>query len=226
MSEEELLPELTDAEKREIASNFVLNSPPGQTQKVVEDVTKLVGADCLDAASLEEMVMRVNRDKFLAVEVPGAGYRVLLTPEGQLGGGLTFLDPQGRQALLISHAEQRCTGVKALDAATSAACEGAERVRASVHAAMSRYAADKLPDATVTTYGFVRGGKQRVCRSRAAEASPSPPPRSLRLVGKQQVTCCVGRCNMNLSNYWSGLWRAAADLQPQPSSRSPPAADL
>ena len=108
------------------------------------DVTKLVGADCLDAASLEEMVMRVNRDKFLAVEVPGAGYRVLLTPEGQLGGGLTFLDPQGRQALLISHAEQRCTGVKALDAATSAACEGAERVRASVHAAMSRYAADKV----------------------------------------------------------------------------------
>jgi len=188
MSEEELLPELTDAEKREIASNFVLNSPPGQTQKVVEDVTKLVGADCLDAASLEEMVMRVNRDKFLAVEVPGAGYRVLLTPEGQLGGGLTFLDPQGRQALLISHAEQRCTGVKALDAATSAACEGAERVRASVHAAMSRYAADKLPDATVTTYGFVRGGKQR-------------------------VTCCVGRCNMNLSNYWSGLWRSSWTLE-------------
>mmetsp|Transcript_5677 Transcript_5677/g.16116 ORF Transcript_5677/g.16116 Transcript_5677/m.16116 type:complete len:299 (+) Transcript_5677:216-1112(+) len=188
MSEEELLPELTDAEKREIASNFVLNSPPGQTQKVVEDVTKLVGADCLDAASLEEMVMRVNRDKFLAVEVPGAGYRVLLTPEGQLGGGLTFLDPQGRQALLISHAEQRCTGVKALDAATSAACEGAERVRASVHAAMSRYAADKLPDATVTTYGFVRGGKQ-------------------------QVTCCVGRCNMNLSNYWSGLWRSSWTLE-------------
>lgn len=188
MSEEELLPELTDAEKREIARNFVLNSPPGQTQKVVEDVTKLVGADCLDAASLEEMVMRVNRDKFLAVEVPGAGYRVLLTPEGQLGGGHTFLDPQGRQALLISHAEQRCTGVKALDAATSAACEGAERVRASVHAAMSRYAADKLPDATVTTYGFVRGGKQ-------------------------QVTCCVGRCNMNLSNYWSGLWRSSWTLE-------------
>jgi len=53
---------------------------------------------------------------------------------------------------------------------------------------MQKYVADHLPDATVTTYGFQRGGALR-------------------------LTCCVGRCNMNLSNYWSGLWRSSWTLE-------------
>jgi len=87
-----------------------------------------MGESSLDAAALEGMVMRVNKDKFLSVKVPGAAYSVLLTPEGQLDGddGMAFLDPRGQQALVIAHAEQRCTGVRPLDGETSAECEGAE----------------------------------------------------------------------------------------------------
>lgn len=147
-----------------------------------------MGAGGIEPSALEDMVMRVNKDKFLAVDVPGAGYRVLLTPEGQLGGGLNFLDPEGMQALTISHAEQRCTGTRPLQGAVRAECEGAEQLRQSVHRAMQRYAAEFLPEATVTTYGFKRGGTSR-------------------------VTCCVGRCNLNLSNYWAGLWRSSWTLE-------------
>ena len=179
--------------------------------------------------------MRVNRDKFLAVEVPGAGYRVLLTPEGQLGGGLTFLDPQGRQALLISHAEQRCTGVKALDAATSAACEGAERVRASVHAAMSRYAADKVLRASSCATVAARlwctaegrdggeerpkGGEGRQRRTavvaQAARAPPPPPPprRSCRTPPSPHTALCAAASSES----------AAAELQ-RPLPHLPPGA--
>jgi len=119
-----------------------------------------MGDGGIDAKALDEMVMRVNKTQFLPVSVPGAGYSVLLTADGQLegDGGLTFLDPQGKQALVIAHAEQRCTGVQELDAATRAECDGADRYREDVHTAMQQYVGEHLPGATLTTYGFHRGG--------------------------------------------------------------------
>jgi hypothetical protein len=52
--------------------------------------------------------------------------------------------------------------VQELDAATRAECDGADRQRAEVHKAMLHYVADHLPGATLTTYGFKRGGTVKV----------------------------------------------------------------
>lgn len=179
--------ELSPAEKLKLAQNFVLHSPPGQTQKVVQDVRTLVGQ--LDDAPLARMVARVNREQFLSVEPPGSSERVLLTPAGQLENG-NFLDPSGQQQLKIDHLQQRCTGVAPLSQAEMSTFAGAsEPTRKQVAGAMQRYAAECLPDATVTTYGRDLGG------------------------GKIQVTCCLGSCSMNLGSFWSGLWRSEWSLE-------------
>jgi len=171
--------ELDDAAKLKIASNFISYSPPGQIQKVVEDVRILLGGS-VPKSTLEGLAAKVNSTSFLAVAVPGANYKVLVTPFGDLGDG-TFLDPQGQQRLTIDHGKQVCTGADALAPGQSASLES--KYRGEVDMAINMYAAEFLPGAVVTTYGKKTGSTI-------------------------QITCCIGRCDLNLSNYWAGLWRS------------------
>ena len=62
------------------------------------------------------------------------------------------------------------------------------KYRNEVDLAMTLYAADKLPEAVVTTYGTKSGSTIK-------------------------ITCCIGRCSLNLSNYWAGLWRSNWTLE-------------
>lgn len=188
--------ELSDKEKLKIANNFVFNSPPGQTQKVVDDVRALLGPNLLSKSVVQQMGLRVNREQFLAVEVPDCRRFVLVTPTGELASG-NFLDPEGRQELIIDQAAQTCSGARPLspEALEEWCSDKTEATRKSIHEAMQSYAAESLPGATVTTYG------------RAVS-------------GRGQYTCCLGSCKANLGNFWGGLWRAQWQLQPDQSGQS------
>lgn len=156
--------ELDEASKLKIAANFINYSPPGQIQKVVEDVKVLLGGH-VPRSTLDSLMVKVNSTSFLAVDVPGEGRKVLITPFGDLGDG-TFLDPMGLQRLTIDHGKQVCTSAEALSGAEAASLDAHEKGQ--VDAAMTRYAANKLPDAVVTTYCKVVGTAT-------------------------QITCCIGR---------------------------------
>ena len=145
--------ELDEASKLKIAANFINYSPPGQIQKVVEDVKVLLGGH-VPRSTLDSLMVKVNSTSFLAVDVPGEGRKVLITPFGDLGDG-TFLDPMGLQRLTIDHGKQVCTSAEALSGAEAASLDAHEKGQ--VDAAMTRYAANKLPDAVVTTYCKVVG---------------------------------------------------------------------
>jgi len=183
--------ELDEASKLKIAANFINYSPPGQIQKVVEDVKVLLGGH-VPRSTLDSLMVKVNSTSFLAVDVPGEGRKVLITPFGDLGDG-TFLDPMGLQRLTIDHGKQVCTSAEALSGAEAASLDAPEKSQ--VDAAMTRYAANKLPDAVVTTYCKVVGTAT-------------------------QITCCIGRCDLNLSNYWAGLWRSHWVLEFTTGSKS------
>jgi capping protein alpha len=170
--------ELDEASKLKIAANFINYSPPGQIQKVVEDVKILLGG-AVPRSTLDGLMVKVNCTSFLAVDVPGEGRKVLITPFGDLGDG-SFLDPVGNQRLFIDHGKQVCTGAEALSGSEYRDSSG---LRDDVDSAMNRYAANKLPNSVVTTYYKDVGGKST-------------------------ITCCIGRCDLNLSNYWAGLWRS------------------
>ena len=186
--------ELSDKEKLKIANNFVFNSPPGQTQKVVDglqpaphiawpslclvpasgttvddapdlrtDVRALLGPNLLSKSVVQQMGLRVNREQFLAVEVPDCRRFVLVTPTGELASG-NFLDPEGRQELIIDQAAQTCSGARPLspEALEEWCSDKTEATRKSIHEAMQSYAAESLPGATVTTYGRAVSGRGQV----------------------------------------------------------------
>ena len=150
-------------------------------------------------------MVKVNCTSFLAVDVPGEGRKVLITPFGDLGDG-SFLDPVGNQRLFIDHGKQVCTGAEALSGSEYRDSSG---LRDDVDSAMNRYAANKLPNSVVTTYYKDVGGKSTVrtppARPPARRHRCAPPePRSPRWRFCAQITCCIGRCDLNLSNYWAG----------------------
>lgn len=183
--------ELDEASKLKIAANFIKYSPPGQIQKVVEDVKVLLGG-AVPRSTLDSMMVKVNSTSFLAVDVPGEGRKVLITPFGDLGDG-TFLDPKANQRLTIDHGKQVCTSAEPLSGAEVASLDSPEKEL--VDAAINQYAANKLPNSVVTTY----------CKVDAS---------------KVQITSCIGRCDLNLSNYWAGLWRSQWVLEFAPGSSS------
>ena len=118
-------------------------------------------------STLDGLMVKVNCTSFLAVDVPGEGRKVLITPFGDLGDG-SFLDPVGNQRLFIDHGKQVCTGAEALSGSEYRDSSG---LRDDVDSAMNRYAANKLPNSVVTTYYKDVGGKSTV-RTRPAR----PPP--------------------------------------------------
>jgi len=175
--------QLNPTEVAKIAGNFIMHSPPGQTQKVVEDLRTLAGPGILEKR-LPSMVAKVNQEKFLAVEEPG-GRKVLLTTYGATSDEAKFKDPSGKQLLVVDHLSQKCTGVEPWKPEPSV-----EAQRKAIDDAMAKYASEWLPDAVVTTYG---------------DCDDS--------TGQIKVTCCIGRCNLNLKNYWAGLWRSTWTLE-------------
>jgi capping protein alpha len=185
--------DLSPAEKLKIASNFISSSPPGQAQKVVEDVRTLIDKSVLTSSALNSCALKVNISQFVAVRVPGTSYAVLLTPTGDLGNSC-FLDPNAPQQLVIDHLRQECIETRPLEAAHKEHV-GCEEKRKSVDRAMKRYTDEFISGAVVTTYG-------REVERRA------------------QITCCVGRVNMNLGNFWSGLWRSEWKLVIEANGRS------
>mmetsp|Transcript_47572 Transcript_47572/g.101566 ORF Transcript_47572/g.101566 Transcript_47572/m.101566 type:complete len:295 (-) Transcript_47572:325-1209(-) len=175
------IPELSVTEKLKIASNFISSAPPGQAQKVMDDVRALIDHSVLTPSALNSCALKVNKEQFISVRAPGAAYDVLLTPTGDLGNGC-FLDPNGPQQLVIDHIRQVCTETRELDPAHKSLI-GCEEKRKTIDEAMKRYVSEYLTGAVVTTYGSL-------------------------VDGNTQITCCVGRCNMNLANFWAGLWRS------------------
>jgi len=178
--EEELSPE----QKLALAKNFILNSPPAQAKRVVEDVRTLVGADLLTSSQEEAILRALNKEQYAAVDVPGGG-KVLLTQHGELPNG-TFLDPSSKQCLTVNHTALTCSA-QPMDSAQLAELAQAEPHRGSIDAAMRRHVDEWLPNGTVTTYGGAVGGVK--------------------------ITCCVASLAHDLSNYWAGRWWAEWTLQ-------------
>ncbi|KAL1527502.1 hypothetical protein AB1Y20_008958 [Prymnesium parvum] len=171
--------ELTDAQKLTLAKNFILQSPPAQQLKVVEDVRALVGTSVLTQQHELSMLKMLNTKEFAAVSLP-SGEKILLTPHGELPDG-TFLDPSSKQVVSVDHVKLACVNVQPMDAALLKTVEAAAQLRDPIDAAMRAHVEEVLPTGAVTTYG-------------SSSASG------------MEIICCVAVLNSELANYCAGRW--------------------
>ncbi|KAG6918751.1 hypothetical protein DXG01_011942 [Tephrocybe rancida] len=63
-------------ERVEVASNFLLQSPPGEINDVLNDVRNIISDDDLLGRGLLPAIRDYNLAQFIVVDVPGAGHQV------------------------------------------------------------------------------------------------------------------------------------------------------
>eukprot|EP00122_Pirum_gemmata_P002812 Pgem_evm1s2533 len=93
--------EITDSEKVNIASEFILNAPPGEFNEVFNDVRMLLNNDQLLKDGASASFSKYNRDQFVQVELPN-GTKTLITAHGELDN-MTYLDPRSGQCFTFDH---------------------------------------------------------------------------------------------------------------------------
>uniref|UniRef100_A0A914GZ06 F-actin-capping protein subunit alpha n=1 Tax=Globodera rostochiensis TaxID=31243 RepID=A0A914GZ06_GLORO len=96
--------ELTDAEKARIASDFLLQSPPGEFNEVFSDVRTLLQDDALlEKGTCLEAVRHYNKAQFATVKSdPGVEHPTLITEHNELADG-RFVDPKSGRVFKYDH---------------------------------------------------------------------------------------------------------------------------
>jgi capping protein alpha len=133
-------------EKVKIASDFILNAPPGEFNEVFNDVRVLLADDVLLKEGAADAFVQYNEENFTPAAMEGSEQKVLITPFGRQPDG-RYVDPRSKQVFSFDHLRKEISGAQAAGAAA-----GDEGLRAAVEAAADEYIADHYHTGTVTVY--------------------------------------------------------------------------
>lgn len=168
-------PEATPAQKRQIASYFVLSSPVGEVKDVLTDVRVLVNdSAALDDGSVAGMMREYNVKTYAVAKLPDEERQVLVTPYGQVSE-TRYVDPASGSVYEFSHEKREFTAATDQRVVVP---DKVEAYRAAVQEAVRAYA---------KTY-YVEG--------KCVEAVYGSDD------GK--ITVCLSATNTRLRSFWTG----------------------
>jgi len=148
--------EVTEEELKQIANNFLLNSPPGEFVEVVHDVRHLLPNEQILNSTAAETFREYNTEQMVQVNSPNHKHQVLITKHGEVGDG-EYLDPRGNQIVLYDHVKQEVTGSKPADLDSDA-----EPFRSAFDDEAVKYVSEHYPHGTATVYGKRQGNQYKV----------------------------------------------------------------
>ena len=123
---------LSDADKANIASEFILHAPPGEFKEVLNDIRELLGNDdILTGAS--GAFSQHNKEQMIQVKLEGSELPVLITEHNDLGGG-RFSDPRSKQSFKFDHVRKEASDLQPWEPEDSL-----EALRSAVEAEVTEY---------------------------------------------------------------------------------------
>jgi len=171
--------EVTEEEMVQIATNFLLNSPPGEFMEVVTDVRALLPNESILNSSAPETFREYNTEQMLQVTSPNNKHQVLISKHGELSYN-EYLDPRGNQVVTYDHIKQEVTGSRAIDGELDS---DVEPFRAAFDDEAVKYVSEHYPFGATSVYGKQEDGKYK-------------------------IIVCVSSSKFNPSNFWNGRWRS------------------
>jgi capping protein alpha len=175
--------EASPEQQRTIARYFIMSSPTGEVDEVVNDVKTLIkGDDVLGNDDLTKIMSNYNTDQMVVAKGPD-GNNLMVTTHGQVDQNL-FLDPSTGRVHEFNHISR-----KFADTPTDKKQELDDKVakyRAAMQKAAEDYASSsfKKNKCTAAVYGANDGA----------------------------LTICLSAANISLGNFWTGGWRSVYQL--------------
>ncbi|KII86895.1 hypothetical protein PLICRDRAFT_43576 [Plicaturopsis crispa FD-325 SS-3] len=168
------------AERIQAASSFILQSPPGEINDVLNDVRTIISDDDSLQDGVLPALKEYNVAQFTTVEVPGAGHQTIVSEAARLpiaeGQDERFLDPRSKQSYHFDH-----LSLEASDPETVEPDSDFEPFRAALESSALAYLAEHYHDGVASVFA-VRGSNKFIIQVVANKYNPS--------------------------NYWAGRWRS------------------
>jgi len=148
--------DVTEEELVQIATNFLLNSPPGEFMDVVTDVRALIPNEQLLNNAAPETFREYNTEQM--IQVTHNRHPVLITKHGEVGDS-QYIDPRGGQVITFDHIKQEVTGARAIENELDG---DVEPFRAAFDDEAVKYVQEHYPNGATTVYGKKQGNQYKV----------------------------------------------------------------
>ncbi|KZT27390.1 F-actin capping protein, alpha subunit [Neolentinus lepideus HHB14362 ss-1] len=170
---------MDSAERIQAAAKFLLQSPPGEINDVLNDVRNIISDD----DSLQEGVLpalqEYNLAQFIIADVPGSEHQSIISEAAKLDGDDNrFLDPRSKTSFRFDH-----LSLEASDAQPVEPDADAEPFRAALESSTLAYLNSHFHEGVASVF-----------------ATPG---------SSSTFTIQVVANKYNPSNFWSGRWRSA-----------------
>jgi len=173
-------------ERIQVASTFLLQSPPGEINDVLNDVRVIVNDDDVLEDGLLPALRDYNLAQFILVDVPDAQHQTIVSDAARIqdadedGQEERFLDPRSKTSFRFDHLR-----LEASDPRPEVSDPEAEPLRAALESASLAYLAAHYFDGVAATF-----------------ASQPPSFFTVQIVSNKY----------NPSNFWSGRWRSHYEI--------------
>jgi len=179
MADDEDYEEASPEQKLNIATYFVMSSPPGEVEEVVTDVKKLVADDnVLSDEALAKIMRGYNVEQMASAKDPEGDSNIIVSVHGQVAPN-QYVDPATGRVLTFDHRRRQFTEVTEKKQVLNEAVDSYRRV---------------IQDGV---QGYVQGAyKEGKCALAVYGADTGA------------ITIALSAMNVNLANFWSGGLRA------------------
>eukprot|EP00771_Trimastix_marina_P002535 gnl/Trimastix_PCT/367.p1 GENE.gnl/Trimastix_PCT/367~~gnl/Trimastix_PCT/367.p1 ORF type:complete len:298 (-),score=88.70 gnl/Trimastix_PCT/367:99-992(-) len=202
---QEDLGEVTAEEKQQIATNFILSSPPGEENEVLNAVRTIVADDSVLDSSIFDILRTYNTEQMIPVAVPDTDEKVLITQHGEVDP-THYVDPTHARLVTFDHIKREITDTQPLE---QEELSEIEPLRAAVDSQVSEYVKSHFPEGTYAVYAnaFEDGSHALViCINSSMYA-----PRNFRSARWRSVWTCTlsdyelkGQMNIHIHIYEAG----------------------
>lgn len=169
---------MSTEERIEAVSQFLLQSPPGEINDVLNDVRVIFGDDESLETGVLPALQQYNLEQFTVAEVPGAGHTSIVSETAQIPGEQDrFLDPRSKRSFLFDH-----LSLEASDPQTYEPEDASEPFRSALEASTLEYLSSHFNDGTASVFATANNATRFIIQIVANKYNPV--------------------------NFWSGRWRS------------------
>ncbi|KAF5360578.1 hypothetical protein D9756_004779 [Leucocoprinus leucothites] len=176
-------PTMDTAGRVQIASNFLLQSPPGEINDVLNDVRNIIADDEALQIGVKPVLREYNLEQFITVDCPGTSHQCIISEAARIPTGSDeneeerFLDPRSKTSFVFDHLSLEASEPQPYESDVAT-----EPFRSALEFATQTYLKAHFYDGVASV--FSKGN------------------------GAQEYTIQVVANKYNPANYWSGRWRS------------------